>query len=85
MGWKEEIMLAIKDELMGHFKKTGARAGDVLPADWLYDKYMVTLSPKEIQILEEAVNEMIHEGLLEYVGGKRPTYRLTVKGEQSLC
>ena len=85
MGWKEEIKLAIKDELMGHFMSRAAKAGDIVSPDWLHDTYLITLSPKELKILEEAVNEMIHEGLLEYVGGKKPTYRLTVKGEQSMC
>lgn len=85
MGWKEEIKFSIKDDLLGHFRNTGAKAGDLLSTDWLYNKYLLTLSPKEVKILEEAVNEMVHEGLLEYVGGKKPTYRLTVKGEQALC
>lgn len=85
MGWKEEIKFSIKDDLLGHFRSTGARAGDVLATDWLYNNYLPSLSPKEVNILEEAVNEMIHEGLLEYVGGKKPTYRLTEKGEKTLC
>jgi len=85
MGSKEEIKFAIKDELMGRFRKTGAGAGDLLASDWLYNEYLVTLSPREEQILEEAVNELIHAGLLEYVGGRKPTYRLTKKGEESLC
>lgn len=85
MGGKQEIKFAIQDELMGRFKKTGARAGDLLSPDWLYNEYLVTLSPREEKILEEAVNELIHAGLLVYVGGKKPTYRLTEKGEQSLC
>ena len=85
MGWPEEIKFSIKDDLLGHFRNTAAKAGDLLSTDWLYNDYLLTLSPKEVKILEEAVNEMIHEGLLEYVGGKKPTYRLTVKGEQALC
>lgn len=85
MSWKEEIKFAIKDELMGRFRNTDAKAGDILSPEWLYNEYLTTLSPKEEKILEEAVNEMIHEGLLEYVGGRKPSYRLTRKGEMSLC
>ena len=85
MGQKDEIKFAIKDELMGHFRNTGAKAGDILSPEWLYNDYLVTLSPREEKFLEEAVNEMIHEGLIEYVSGRKPTYRLTEKGEQSLC
>ena len=85
MGQKEELKFAIKDELMGHFRNTGAHAGDVLPTDWLYNEYLVTLSRKEEKLLEEALGEMIHDGLLEFVGDRKPTYRLTAKGEQSLC
>ncbi|HBI16520.1 MAG TPA: hypothetical protein DDY20_13610 [Desulfobulbaceae bacterium] len=85
MGWKEKIKFAIKDKLMGRFRNTGAKAGDILSPEWLYNEYLTTLSPKEERILEEAVNEMIHQGLLEYAGGRKPSYRLTKKGEQSLC
>lgn len=85
MSWKEEIKLAIKDELMGRFRNTGAKAGDILSPEWLYNEYLLTLSPREEKILEEAVNELIREGLLEYAGGRKPSYRLTMKGEQSLC
>ena len=85
MGPKEEIKFAIKDELMGQFRNTGAKAGDVLSPDWLYKEYLVTLSAREAKILEEAVSELIQDGLLEYVSGRKPTYRLTNKGEQSLC
>jgi hypothetical protein len=85
MGWKEEIKLAIKDELMGRFRNTGAKAGDILSPEWLHNQYLPTLSPKEVNILEEAVNELIREGLLEYAGGRKPSYRLTEQGEQTLC
>lgn len=44
MGRKDEIKCAIKDELMGHFSSTGAKAGDVLSPGWLYNEYLVTLA-----------------------------------------
>lgn len=85
MSRKEEIKLAIKNDLMGRFKRTTGKAGTVLSPDWLYNDFLVSLSPNEAKILEEAVNEMIHEGLIEFVDSRRPTYRLTKKGELSLC
>ncbi|MDD3619171.1 MAG: hypothetical protein RBR09_12800 [Desulfobulbaceae bacterium] len=85
MSRKEEIKLAIKNDLMGHFKLTTGKAGAVLPPDWLYDDFLASLGADEKKILETAVSELIHDGLVEYVGGRRPTYRLTKKGEESLC
>lgn len=85
MGGKDEIKFAIKNELMGRFRRAGAHAGDILSPEWLYNEYLPTLSPREEKILEKAVNELIREGLLEYAGGRKPSYRLTQKGEQALC
>lgn len=85
MAGKEEIKEAIRNELMGWFGSNGSKAGDVLSPDWLYNEYLVTLSAREEKILEETLGELIHAGLLEYIGGRRPTYRLTEKGAASLC
>jgi len=57
----------------------------VLPVKWLYDDFMAGLSVQENQALEEVVNEMIKEGLIEYVGGPKPTYAVTRKGLAILC
>ena len=82
---KEGIKTAIRDEFLGRFRSMKAKAGDVLPAGWLYDEFMASLSVKEQQALEEIVNEMIREGLIEYVGGAKPTYAVTQKGVDILC
>lgn len=82
---KEAIKTAIRDEFLGRFRSMEARAGDVLPVGWLYDDFMANLSVKEQKALEEVVNEMIREGLMEYVGGAKPTYALTQKGVDILC
>jgi len=81
----EALKLAIKDELIGEFRSLGARSGAVIPAGWLYDEFLPSLSGKEERALEETVAEMIREGIIEYVPGSRPTYRLTGKGAEMLC
>lgn len=82
---KEAIKLAIKDEILGHFRKADAKPGDILSVTWLYDDFLPTLSEKENQALEEIINEMINEGLLKYVDGPKVTYALTKKGKEILC
>lgn len=81
----EALKLAIKDELLGEFRTVGAERGAVIPPSWLYDHFLPTLSRKEELALEETVAEMIREGIIEYVPGPRPTYRLTGKGAEMLC
>jgi len=82
---KEAIKMAIKDEILGRFRKMKAKSGDVLAPAWLYDDLMANLSAKEQRAFEEIVNEMIQQGLLEYVGGAKPTYAITQKGLDILC
>ena len=82
---KESIKMAIKDEFLGRFRSMNAKAGDVLPVDWLYGDFMSNLSAKEQKAFEEIVSEMIKEGLIEYVGGAKPTYAVTQKGLDILC
>jgi hypothetical protein len=82
---KESIKMAIKDEILGRFRSMNAKAGDVLPVGWLYDDFMSNLSAKEQKAFEEIVSEMIKEGLIEYVGGAKPTYAVTRKGLDILC
>jgi hypothetical protein len=82
---KESIKLAIKDEILGRFRSMKAKAGDVLPVDWLYGDLMANMSTKEQKAFEDIVAEMIKEGLIEYVGGAKPTYAVTRKGLDILC
>lgn len=82
---KEAIKLAIKDEFLGRFRKENAKAWDTLSVAWLYDDFLPSLSDKEHQALEEAISEMITEGLIKYVDGPKVTYALTEKGKDILC
>ncbi len=82
---KEAIKMAIRDEFLGHFRKTNAKPGDIISVTWLYEDFLPSLSEKENQALEETVNEMINEGLLKYVDGPKVTYALTQKGKDIMC
>ena len=82
---KEAIKMAIKDEILGHFRETHANRGDVLSVSWLYDDFLPSLSDKENQAMEEVIAEMIHDGLLEYIDGPKATYALTKKGKRMMC
>lgn len=81
----EALKLAIKDELLGKFRGVGAGEGALIPTGWLYDEFLPSLDKKEEQAMEETVAEMIREGIIEYVPGAKPTYRLTGKGADLLC
>lgn len=40
MSRKEEVKLAIKNELIGQFKKSTGKAGAVISTAWLYDEFL---------------------------------------------
>ena len=82
---KEAIKMAIKDEILGRFKEANAKPCDTLAIAWLYDDFLPSLSDKEQQALEEALAEMINDGLIKYIDGPKVTYALTNKGKDSLC
>ncbi len=82
---KEAIKLAIKDEFFSRFKKTDAKPGDVLSVTWLYDQFLPGLSKKEQLALEEAILEMIHDGLITSIDKPKTTYILTQKGKDLMC
>ena len=79
-GYKESIKASIRDELLSKLKASGGREGDLLAPQWLYNEYLPSLSTKEEKVFEEVIGEMIKEGLVEYTGGPKPTYKLTNKG-----
>lgn len=80
VGYKGSIKLAMRDELLGRFQTAGVQEGDILSPEWLHHEYLPSLTAKEERIFEEVIGEMITEGLIEYCGGVKPTYRLTKKG-----
>jgi len=79
---KERLKLAIKNELLGRLTVGEDKEKGKLSADWLYGEYLPSLSEKEEQALEEILVDLVAEGIIEQVQGRRPTYRLTSKGKE---
>ena len=76
---KERLKTAIKDEIMARMTSGADKQNGQLSADWLYGEYLPSLSAKEEEALEETIAEMIADGVIVPVQGRRPTYRLTDK------
>lgn len=75
----------IKNDLLDKFREIPARAGYILPPRWLSLTYLPTLNPKEQKLFENALNELITEGIVEYVQGVgMNTLKLTQKGEDEI-
>ena len=74
---KDRIRLAIREELLGRLTSGEDKKKKELSANWLYGEFLPSLNQKEVQALEEVLAEMIADGVIEHVRGRRPTYRLT--------
>lgn len=72
---------AVRAQLLDTYRRAGARAGSLLPPKWLQRHYLPTFAPAEETAFEDAVNEMVDEGLVEVVERGSSTLRLTRKGE----
>lgn len=70
----------VKAELLHTFRQAKARPGSLLPPKWLQRHYLPTFAPEEESAFEDAVAELIDEGLVEYVERGTPNLRLTAKG-----
>lgn len=75
---------AIREDILMKFVEARTVADDTLPAIWLHEEYLPGLSLKEERSYEEAIGELVGEGLIEYVEDEMPTYRLTRKGVEYL-
>ncbi|MDW7774700.1 MAG: hypothetical protein SCH71_17615 [Desulfobulbaceae bacterium] len=85
---KEALKQAIMDEFllrMRQAKAAGPEAKAELDPKWLYEDFLPSLSTREEEALEEILAEMIHEGIIVRVDGRRATYRLTRKGADFIC
>jgi RIO-like serine/threonine protein kinase len=81
---KEVLKQVIKNELLNQFRKMKAVEGDILSPVWLYEEFLPSLRKKGEAVLEEAIGEMLHDGIIANSNGRRPTYRLTAKGADLL-
>ncbi|CAB1063444.1 hypothetical protein D1BOALGB6SA_8227 [Olavius sp. associated proteobacterium Delta 1] len=71
----------IKQDILGQFKSINADVGHVLPPNWLPAIYIPSLNPKEKAVLQEAIDELISEGL---VVSKGDNLALTEKGVDAI-
>jgi hypothetical protein len=71
----------IQLDIMNKFKAIGAKAGSILPPLWVQNAYEPSLNLDEKDLFYETMNEMISEGIIEYVQNPVPNCRLTKKGE----
>lgn len=62
---KEEI----KNDILDKFRSINAKAGDILPPRWLNPVYFTSLNPKQKEVFEEAIQELIDENLIEKTNG----------------
>ena len=77
---KDRLKRTIREELLGRLAAGQDKESGELSPDWLYGEFLPSLSAKEEVALEETIAEMIADGLVVAVRGRRPTYRLTDKG-----
>lgn len=75
----------VKAELLHTFRRAQARAGSLLPPKWLQRHYLPTFAPEEEAAFEDAVAELIAEGLVEYVERGTPNLRLTARGAAAIA
>ena len=78
---KERLKTAIREELLARMSSGADKESGRLSMDWLYGEYLPSLSAKEEEALEETIAEMIADGVIVAVRGRRPTYRLAGKGK----
>lgn len=81
---KSGRMAAIREELLARAAAGDVRTPGQLPADWLHEEFLPSLSAREARAVEEVLAEMLAEGLIEHVHGRRPTFRLTARGRTAL-
>jgi len=71
----------IKNDILLEFKRLKAQSGQTLPEKWLTSVYFPTLTTAEKNAFNDAVHELIADGLVEDLRG---TLKLTKKGADLL-
>jgi len=70
----------IKKDILDMFRTLENEEGDVLPPEWLESDYIKRLNWEEKRLYQNAVNELISNGLVENVKGSALSLKLTDKG-----
>lgn len=74
----------IKRDLLRKFRSELDRH-DIISPKWLLHEYWRMLTSKEKEHFKQAVSDLIQKGIIEKVGGRIPSLRLTEKGADLLC
>ena len=70
----------IKKDILDLFRSLENEEGDVLPPDLLEADYFKRLNWEEKRLYQNAVNELISNGLVENIKGSALSLKLTDKG-----
>jgi len=73
----------IKDGILNKFKEINAKENDVLPPRWVKLHFFPSLNPKEKDVFNDAVKELIKEGIIVVLknnNGNFDNFKLTKKG-----
>ena len=77
---KEEL----KNTIMHQFEEQNCRANDIVPMRYWYFTFLRSLNPKEQDMFEECVNELVNEGKIIYEKEVLECLRLTQDGYEDL-
>ena len=69
---------------MHQVEEQNCRANDVVPMRYWYFTFLRSLNPKEQDMFEECVNELVNEGKIIYEKELLECLRLTQKGYDGL-
>lgn len=72
---------AIKKDILDKFRTTKDGSEFVISSQWLEVQYLDTLTPMEKKLFEQAVRDLINQGLVESIGDTPLQLKLTEKGE----
>jgi DNA-binding HxlR family transcriptional regulator len=71
----------IKKDILDKFRSMPEGSDFVISPKWLEVQYLESLSPMEKKMFDQAVKELIRQGLVEAVDGAQHHLKLTEKGE----
>ncbi|WP_445908611.1 hypothetical protein [Yeosuana sp.] len=74
----------IQEIILDQFRKTNSRAGYIVMMRVFHFSVIPKLNPKEQDLFQEAANDLINQGILEYEKTSPECLRLTDKGFENL-
>ena len=74
----------IQEIILDQFRKTNSRAGHIVMMRVFHFSIIPKLNPKEQDLFQEAANDLINQGILEYEKSIPECLRLTDKGFENL-